>query len=522
MTANPAHGARRAARHLLPLLAALLLPVAAGAQDPAADRLYREAQRLMEAGQGEDALVELQLLVQQFPDDHLAPRALLRVIELHRARDDHATEATIQKLLAEYPRTPESAAAFLLKAEIGIDRARSRADLEEARTVLRRVPLLYGREAYPELEPRQQARIRAGELSLMLGEPDGAVSELLAAVEDEPPSHRTGRARLRLASALLEQGEWTAAAEELQRLTGEGTAGTTEGDGEDGALAASAEDRAEARTLLSLIHRRILRPLAGLNPWTTTSRFSPPGLELREPTGVAAAADGRILIADAKTQQVALVGADGTVLDKRAMRDARRPGWSPGGTAYVVGDSEIVLPFAGQRTSFLEPRPDKDIPLKGMLAAERGPFRDWFVITKGVRGLLSYASRRKGQMLLAVQQPEPEDLAQDTRGRTYLLDRKARQVVRVGVDRIWDGVVVSSSSWKRPQALALDRLGNIYVLDRGQRKLEMFDPSGRRLTSLGPNLGGGIELKSPEDLTVDGSGRLLIADSKLPFLVLLD
>ena len=81
---------------------------------------------------------------------------------------------------------------------------------------------------------------------------------------------------------------------------------------------------------------------------------------------------------------------------------------------------------------------------------------------------------------------------------------------------------ISGADWKRPVALDLDRLGNLYVLDRGNGTVEMFDAGGRRTARLGLVLGGGVELRSPADLAVDGSGRLFIADNKLPFVVMLD
>ncbi len=79
-----------------------------------------------------------------------------------------------------------------------------------------------------------------------------------------------------------------------------------------------------------------------------------------------------------------------------------------------------------------------------------------------------------------------------------------------------------TGAWKRPVALDVDPLGNIYVLDRGHRTLEMFSPAGKRQARIGPQLGGGVELRKPADLAVDGSGRIFIADSDLPHVVMLD
>jgi hypothetical protein len=48
----------------------------------------------------------------------------------------------------------------------------------------------------------------------------------------------------------------------------------------------------------------------------------------------------------------------------------------------------------------------------------------------------------------------------------------------------------------------------------------MFDRAGNKLAGLGPVLPGGLELQRPSDLTVDGAGRLWIADARLGLVVL--
>lgn len=497
------------------LVLAALAP-AASAQDPAAERLYAEALRLRQAGDADASLAELELLVQQFPSDQLASKALLEVAEIRHGKGDTlATRAALERLRADYGRTLESAAAFVMQAEIEVEEARRTSELEEARATFRRVPLLYGRETYPDLEHRMIARVRTGELSLQLDEPHLAIAELLAAVEDEPPNRWTGKARLLLATALTRSGNWIAAAEVLQRLASETGAGV------GGTVHSTAAERASAVRWLGLIHRRIVRPLSGQRHWLEAGRFPPSGLQLKEPSGVAAADDGRVLIVDSDLPIVAVADPDGHISARVALRDARRPGWSHG-SPYVVTEERIVLPFDDRESPrFLEPTPGKEKPLKNLLAAERGPFGDWFILAGGWRSLLSFETSRQGQELLATSKPDLEDIAQDHLGRIYVLDRKTEAVLRVGVDRR-SAETVLKGNWKRPVALALDPLGNYYVLDRGSKTVEMFDVNGQLQASVGPVLDGGIELRNPVDLAVDGSGRLFIADSRLPFIVVLD
>ncbi len=489
----------------------LACPLATAAQDPAAERLHAEAQRLLAAGEAERAREELQLLVQQFPQDRLAPKALLQVAEILHARGDlQATRQVLERLRLDYARSLETASAFVKQADIEAQLARRQGDLEEARATFRRVPLLYGRESYPALEARIRARIRTGELSLQLGDIESAVSEFLAAVEDEPPGPLTGRARLLLATALTRRGEWVAAAEVLQRLASE-----------DGSATSNTTDRARALRLLSLIHRRMVRPLAGSALWPSASRYPAGDLQLREPSGVAAAEDGRLIVTDRRMKAAVLLAADGQVQQRVTIETSGHPGWSAG-SSYLVTDFGISAPFDGRKSpTFLEPRPGKERPLRALMAAERGRFGDWFIIARGWKSLLSYESARQGQALLGASKPDPVDLAQDHLGRIYLLDSSSKSIQRLGVDRRQVETVLKGS-WRRPVAIDLDPLGNTYVLDRGQRTVEMWNAAGQRQARLGPQLGGGIELRKPVDLAVDGSGRVFIADNDLPFIVMLD
>lgn len=502
-------------------LSSFFLPSLVQAQDPAAERLYREASRMEDAGDQEGALEELLLLVQQFPQDELAPRALLQAVELRSARGDlPGAESVLQRLLDTYPRTPEAAAGFVLQGRLKNQGARSTVDLEEARSSWRRVPLLYGRESFPNLPSRVEARVRSGELSLMLGDAETAAAEFLAAIEDEPENRWTPRAKLGLARAWVERQKWQAAAEVLSTIeTSEDAPAIA---GQQDLEAAMAKDAAQkARQMLALMHRVHLRPSLGTSSWPTVSRFPQGGSPLRQPDGVAAGRDGRSMVVDGKSKSVLLLDAEGRLVESATLDDMERPAWSQGGSPYVVTDEEIRFPFHGERSRFLEPRADREVQLDGMQAAERGIFGSWYVLAKGWKSVLTYASNRQGREFLSKDRPTFVDIAQDTRGRLYLLDSKSKQVQRLDRDGKWDGVVLQGT-WRRPQAIALDPLGRIYILDRSDNTVQIYATNGQRLMTLGPTFSGGIELRAPVDLSVDGSGRIFIADNKLPFVVVLE
>ena len=280
-------------------------------------------------------------------------------------------------------------------------------------------------------------------------------------------------------------------------------------------------DRQEARRLLNFLHRHMLRPATGQPRWSKAGRFPSVDLALREPSGVAAAEDGQVLIVDRRARLLVRSSASGDQIERMELENLGRPGWS-GGVPFVVTDKRLLLPFDGQRLEFLENRPGKEIVLDGLQVAELSPFGAWYLVAKGWKSLLFYTSRRQGKELLTKSQPQLDDLAVDARGHLYALDGKAKTVSRLDLDQRWGGVALSDAHWRKPVALAIDRRGNFYVLDRGQRAVELYDAGGTLLDRIGPSLGGGIELRNPTDVAVDGSGRLFIADAKLPFIVVME
>ncbi|MEM6793803.1 MAG: tetratricopeptide repeat protein [Acidobacteriota bacterium] len=497
-------------RPLAGLLIALCVAgtaASASAQDAAAARLFNEAERLADSGDIRAALGEYQLLDRQFPNDRLASAALLASARIQRALgEERGARDAIDKLLTEHPRTLEAASAFVLQGDLAFDRARGREELSQALTSYRRVPLLFSVEGYPNLPARARALVRHGEISLLLGDRESALADFVAVAEDEPASPDAWRGRRLLGRTLLESGQTAAALETLQRLI-------------DHAEAPDAEKDA-ARRLNSLAHRLILRPSNGESPWQNAERYAPANLKIEKAQGIAASEDGQLLVLDAGDDRLIKILTAGDTWQSQVVKDAVRPGWGGGrgSVAFVVTEEKLRLPFDGQSVGFLEPKSGREKPLDDLRAAVRGPLGDWFLIAKGWKGLLAYQTPRRGEELLGTLRSELVDLEYDAAGRVYALDRREKRVLRLAVDRRSHEVVVQGD-WRRPEALALDSLGNIYVLDRGERRVSVFGPSGRRIAALGPTLPGGLELKRPRDLSVDGSGRLWIADEDLPFLV---
>ena len=64
-------------------------------------------------------------------------------------------------------------------------------------------------------------------------------------------------------------------------------------------------------------------------------------------------------------------------------------------------------------------------------------------------------------------------------------------------------------------------MGSIYVLDEGSARLYAYRADGEPFATIGPVLPGGITLRSPRDVAVDGMARVYIADPRQGSFVVL-
>jgi len=498
------------------LMALAVAAVATPQQDPeAALRLFADAQRLTGEGDLEAALRNYELLVQQFPQAAIADDALLLTAEGRwRLGDRAAAESAISRLKNDYARTPGAAGGFVLEGNIRMATSLGPADLEAAREAFRSVVLLYGATDFPNLEPRAQALLRAGEASMFLGEADVAAAHFIAVIEDEPNSVWTEPARLYLATVLMRAGDWKPASEILQRIIDEGAVDAGDDEADDSFAAA-------ARRWLELSYRLQLRPSLSQPPWSSARRVRFTGPQLKEPVGIAAGDDNRVVIVDAGVPLLAVVELDGTLSHRVSSPDAFHPWWGRENEPYVATKRSVLNLASRARQDFFVPDNDEMKQVQEITAGAHGIHRQWVVRDKNRKQvLLLEEAANYTSLLVSGNDNEPSDIAVDYLGRLYVLDRKADTVVRFAADG-GERTRVLQRDWRRAEAIAIDGLGNLYVLDRDAKTIEVFDPQGQLLWQLGPQLPGGIELRSPRDIGVDGSGRIYVADRDLKaFLVI--
>ncbi len=485
-------------------------PLAVEAADRPALRLLRESAREAQEGNLAAALRGYEQLVRQFPESPEAPEALLRIARarLGQGAADTAGEAA-RGLVDGFPRSPQAAGGWVVLGAIEADRAREPRGLEQARNTLRNAWLLFDRAGYPTLDSRAQARVLSADLALGQGAIGEAKASYLAAIEDEVASPWGPPARVGLGTALLIEGEWEAAAELFQSALDR--AGEPQADG--------GRAIGVARRRLTLIHRLAVRPAAGESPWLR-ARALTLGDTLKRPVGVAAREDGRVAITDA-AGEVVVAGPDGAVAGRYRLPDPERPSWDDHGDLAAIGAGVARLPIAGESLSFRDPDSSRGEPLKKVRAVERGFFGDWLVLAAKPDRVLHYAADLAPQKPLAGRATEPQDLARDLLGRIYVLDGKTGRVSRFAPGGA-ESEAVAAGRWKKPEAIAVDAAGNLYVLDRDTARVDILSSAGAAPMSLGPVLPGGIELRSPQDVAVDGSGRIFIADPKLGAILVVE
>ncbi len=117
-----------------------------------------------------------------------------------------------------------------------------------------------------------------------------------------------------------------------------------------------------------------------------------------------------------------------------------------------------------------------------------------------------------GAPIKLAQLPHPVRLQLDKKGDLLVLDRKARKIGRVGVNRAFAGWLevrgVSDGTAVVPGSFRLDASDNVYLLDLGGRRVLVLDPGGKVTKELPLPADGEFT-----DVAVDGAGKIYVVDS---------
>jgi len=121
----------------------------------------------------------------------------------------------------------------------------------------------------------------------------------------------------------------------------------------------------------------------------------------------------------------------------------------------------------------------------------------------------------------------PSDVAVSPDGRfVYVVDAGQRRVKRFEIEALclitpactpvsheWGGRGKGPGLFQEPTGLAIDRQGSVYVVDRGASEVQVFDPDGTWLRTIGGPGHDSGSLLQPTDAAVAPDGRLWVADT---------
>ncbi|HWK27650.1 MAG TPA: RHS repeat-associated core domain-containing protein [Solirubrobacter sp.] len=241
------------------------------------------------------------------------------------------------------------------------------------------------------------------------------------------------------------------------------------------------------------------------------------------PEGLAAAPDGTLYVADSTADVVRRIAPDGTLTVVAGT-----------GTAGFSGDG-------GPATSARLSHPaDVALDVDGSIViADEGNDRvrrvspDGVITTVAGSGASGYSG--DGGPATAARLDEPSDVAMDTEGALYIVDRANHALRRVGADGTiatlagngspgarGDGGLATRAQLHSPRDVALRGDGSVYVADAGNHRVRRIDADGTIETIAGTGSAGysgdggaatDAELDTPSAILPLRDGGLLVADA---------
>lgn len=478
-------------------------------QEEAAQRRMLEAQRLLDGGDPQAARQAFTAVADQFSTSPQAPKALLRAARIsYQQLDPDGALTAAEQLMSAHGASPEAAAARVLRTRIAFDSASGSLALAEMVKELQSVVDLYPRARFPQLEARAEARALIGDLLARTGDLPQASSVYLEAIEDEPVSQHTADAAYGLAHVLARTGDRSGALELAQRALDLEVARA--GDG------VFTNDAEIFRTYMTLLHRHWIRPAAGQRRWQQAMSLSVSGVVLKRPRAVAVSRFGVLAISD--QTGAFLVDQQGAGQLVGDPKNLGRPFFDDRGRPYFPSSEGVLQPLGRGNINFTAGS-DKPKPLARLVAGARGDLGEWVVIDRSSDEPSAFDSSGRWRGPLATNS-EALDIASAPWGGAFVLtEGKPGRVL--GFDRDHRLAGGFGGQWQRASAVAVDALSQVYVLDGSTATINVFSDNGDPIVTVGPTLPNGLQLRAPEDLAVDGSGRLFVVDSKAGGIIII-
>ncbi len=204
-----------------------------------------------------------------------------------------------------------------------------------------------------------------------------------------------------------------------------------------------------------------------------------------KPIGVAADEQGRMIIADSQTEKVAVLNANGKLID---FLKPDEPFKQPTGVAYDKVYKKIyVTDTHAHQIDVFDPETFKQIATIGSRGKEEGKFNYPSHITVDDKGKLYVVDTMNG--------------------RVQIFDRNGKFIRAFGQFGDAPGM------FARPKGIGVDSEGHIYVVDSAFNNIQIFDQEGRTLLAFAGYGHDRGQMILPAGLAVDNDDKVYVVDS---------
>ena len=440
-----------------------------------------------------EGLKDLQAVVDSFAATSMADNALLQIAQyqLDIARDARATQASVDRLLKDYPDTDSAPMAHVLAGRLALIRGRSPQDVDTAMASFERVLRLFpGSDAVPA------ASFYAGETLRIVRRTDEALERFRRVTMEYPRSPWAARAALSAGYCLVQQENTAAAMQEIQWVRQQFP---------------NTPVAAEAMNLNTIIYRLYVR-----QPAQPTYGFSGKAVgneraDYKAVMGVVLDGDGRVLLGHKAgvaifDKEGAAAGAVASVEPTTFFLDEKNRVIVARGGSLIADRAEalsLAVPSPEGR-----PRPLEEIP--AALPTSRG---DRLVADGKAKIVIRVTADGKYVGLFA--SLPATRMAMNGLEDVALLDGATKSINIADRDgKVLSKIAARGTGYELtdPVDLAYDPLGHLYVLDRA--KVLVFGPKNKFVASVTiPEKNPGAFARAAA-FGLDPAGRLYIFDER--------
>lgn len=485
------------------VLAATLAAGTASAQAPVtpeefARRQYESGLEFQRAGRHAEALKDFQAVLDGSPGTSVADDAMLAIAryQLEVLHDPNAAQATADSLVKKFPSSDSVPSAYVVAGQALVARGLTPANVDAALASFERVPRLF-----PGSDGVAPALYASGDTLRRLGRCREALERFDQVTMEYPRTTWASLARLGAGACLAATGRPLEGMAALQRVV---------------AAFPNSAQAETARAWNSILYRLYVRPPAQPAYVFANRTIAGAGGKLKDVTGLALSGDnvlfvgskGGVLVIDAKGTPVRSVGngeARGVAVDEhgRVLLVQKALMQQEGAAGAPASLLTLTVPRSDGPARVLD-----DMSAVAVLSTG-----DRLVADRAQRGVFRYDPA--GKFVAPFSTVRASRMAAGPGDVVALLDRDANAITvldRAGKPGMRVPTRGTGFELEKPVDLAFDTMGHLYVLDRSA--LVVFAPDGRFVTSFSVAEKSPGAFRDAAALALDDAGRLYIYDDR--------